>query len=160
LLGGLVAAPETFAAFGGDGPLNTDDHPTLEFEAPADRFRAALYFETLHTLMSSTGRIHVEAGPLARDRPPADAVRADGFAPTRGLPDGKEIERGVTVVTQPQEGEEQVDRWVLVGREFESDAGRTGLHRLTNDLTSPEEVREVATAFAGPGLVSRAPIKV
>jgi spermidine synthase len=160
LLGGLVATPETFAAFGGEGPLNTDDHPTLEFEAPADRFRAALYFETLHTLIAAPERIYVEAGPLASVAPPADALRADGFAPTRGLPDGRESTRGVTVVTLVREDTDQVDRWVLVGREFESDAARTGLFRAATDVKTADELRDLATAFAGAGLVSRAPTKV
>ncbi len=39
LFGGFLAGPEALAAFAGDGPLNTDDHPRVLFEAP----RATIY---------------------------------------------------------------------------------------------------------------------
>ena len=35
LYGGFLGGPEDLAAFAGDGPLNTDDHPRVLFEAPA-----------------------------------------------------------------------------------------------------------------------------
>jgi spermidine synthase len=160
LLGGLVAAPATFVQFGGDGPLNTDDHPILEFEAPADRFRPDYFSETVNALITASERLDLPLGPTAAETAPDAAVRADGFAPTHGLPTGRETLRGATVVTKPGGEGERIGRWVLVGREFDSGAERTGLYRIARDVPKPEETRDVATALAGPGLVSRSPIQV
>ncbi len=163
LLGGLIATPETFAAFGGDGPLNTDDHPILEFEAPADRFKPDYYFETLHTLIASSERLHLGTGaraPAATPPPDVATLRSEGFAPTRGVPEGPVVARGVTVVAAPKGDSDSIERWVLIGREFDLNGARLGLLRLADAVKTPEEARDAATALAGAGLVSRTPAKV
>jgi hypothetical protein len=163
LLGGLIATPETFAEFGGDGPLNTDDHPILEFEAPADRFKPDYYFETLHTLIASSERLHLGTGarpPAATPSPDLATLRSEGFGPTRGLPDGKVVARGVTVVAEPKGDGDSIERWVLIGREYDAAGVRLGLLRLADAVKTPEEARAAATALAGAGLVSRTPTKV
>jgi spermidine synthase len=163
LLGGLIATPETFAGFGGDGPLNTDDHPILEFEAPADRFKPDYYMETLHALISSSERLHLGTGarsPAATPPPDVATLRSEGFAPTHGLPEGQPVARGVTVVAAPKGDSDSIERWVLIGREYDAAGVRLGLLRLADAVKTPEEVRDAATALAGAGLVSRTPTKV
>jgi hypothetical protein len=160
LLGGLVAAPGTFVRFGGDGPLNSDDHPILEFEAPADRFRPDYYSETVNALITASERLDLPLGPTAAETTPDAAIRADGFAPAQGLPAGRETQRGATVLTKLGGEGEPIGRWVVVGREFDTGAERTGLYRIARDTPKPDETRDVATMLAGPGLVSRSPIQV
>lgn len=151
---GLIATPGDFAAFARTGPLNTDDHPILEFEAPGDRF-VTVFYETLGALITSSERTFLAAGPLMADSPALVEMAKDGLVAVRGLPGGDEARRGLTVLTRFREGsKEDISRWVLAGREHDEGTTSTGLFRLARALARPEELVEIATALAGSGTSS------
>ncbi len=71
LFGTFVAGPDALRRFSGDGPLNTDDHPIVTFEAPA-----AVYGEP----EPPWGRLL--AIIEGTDRDPADLLQLDARAPS------------------------------------------------------------------------------
>lgn len=157
---GLVTTPGDFDAFVRTGPLNTDDRPILEFEAPADRFVYAFY-ETMGALITSSERTFLPAGPGPEDSTAAVEIAKDGLSTSDGPPEGQEVRRGLTVLTRFRTGsQEDISRWVLIGREFDSGASTIGLFRLARTLARPDEHVEIATALAGTGMSSRNEITI
>ncbi len=157
---GLIATPRDFAAFARTGPLNTDDHPILEFEAPADRFGADFH-ETLGALIRSSERTFLPAGPLPSDSPALAEITKDGLSVLGELPSGEEVRRGLTVLTRFRKGSlESIRRFVLLGREFDDGTASTGLFRLARPLRRPEELVEIVTSLAGPGAATQSQISV
>lgn len=155
LLSGLAGGPNELARFAGSGPINTDDRPILEFEAPADRF-VTVFSENLGELLSASERTFLPAGPEPEAADSTSAIHADGFGLPRGLPEGSETRRGALVLTRVREGGEDISRWVLLGREFERRGGSaTALYRLAR-LPGPGEVADIAGSLAGArGVKSR-----
>lgn len=148
LLSGMVAGPAEIAAFAGEGPINTDDRPILEFEAPRDRFDS-IFFENLARLLSATEHTDLPAGPSPEISPAEVEIARDGLSLARGLPAGVESRRGITVLTRVRPGGEDFSRWVLVGREFESGEEATGLYRFARAPQALHEIEEIAASLAG-----------
>ncbi len=66
LFGGFLAGPEQLRAFAGDGPLNTDDHPRVLFDAPRTVYLPlAPAVERLLALVRSFGPEAADAVSLA-----------------------------------------------------------------------------------------------
>ncbi len=152
LLSGLVAVPADVAAIGGDGPINTDDRPILELEAPGDRFTAPL-MANLDQLLKRAERSFLPAR-LAPEVVPAEIeLAADGFALPRGLPPGSEARRGVMVLRYARPGGRDASRFLLLGREFEDGPAATGIWRLGRSAQGMDEVADVAAALAGPARI-------
>src|SRR5262249_42729634 len=137
ILSGLVSGPSDFQSFGGQGVLNVDDLPVLEFEAPADRFGTGFYGD-LTALLTSVEKTFLPGGPVAA--PTSGAFeQSNGFALPRGTPAGTEARRGILVATHYRPGGEDLARWALVGREIEEGGATTGLYRLARALARPDE---------------------
>ena len=161
LLGGLAAGPGELAAFAGPGPLNTDDRPLLELDAPADLFDQE-FPRTRAELVRPGAAVFLAAGPTADESAPEAEIVRDGFAEPRGLPAGAETRRGATVLTRAS-GAGEPQRWVLLGREFEEGtpaAGSTSLQWLVRPIGIPDELAELAGALAGPGSPSMTEVTV
>lgn len=150
IVAGLVVSPESLARFAGEGPINRDDRPLLEFEAPGDRFRASFY-ETLGSLLTAGGSLRLAAGPTPAEASAEDELRREGFACARGLPEGTETWRGVALVTRTRKGSDELNRSVLVGREFAAEGTETELFHLAGKLHRPDDEAELTLALAGPG---------
>jgi len=132
LLRGLSAGPEDAVTLAGRGPVNTDDRPVLEFEAPADRFEPS-FLPNLGALLTATDRTFL---PVAVSLPGP-------------FPAGREERRGATVLTRRRADSIELDRWVLLGAEFAAGEERTELFQLARKPKDLEEVRQVARALAG-----------
>jgi spermidine synthase len=145
LFAGLVASPESLAAFAGAGPINGDDRPILEFEAPADRFRADV-FATLGALLTASDRLRIAAG--------------DGVTIHPGRSGDVERWRGISVLTRTRRGSDELSRFVLLGTEFESEGTTVELDQLAGALHSRDDEGEVTLALAGPGAAERPAVTV
>jgi len=159
IFSGLVVPPSEFSRFAGEGPINTDDRPILEFEAPADRFSAD-FFGSLGGLLTFSERAHV---PTGNEEPPPDRagqLRSLGFDLPLGPPPGREVERGITVLTRARAGGSDLSRWALIGQAFEDRKARTGLYRLARPVQRPDELEDIAGSLAGSGQEERIPIAV
>ncbi len=159
LLGGLIAAPENFAEFARLGPVNTDDLPILEFTAPSDKFGAD-FFGTLKELLTFSERTFLPAGPSPEQSPAWKEIALDGFELPRGLPEGQEARRGVTVLTRFRQGGEDLSRWALTGREFESGDARDRPLQAAPPAREAGRVRRHRDLARGRGELSRLETKV
>jgi spermidine synthase len=155
IVAGLVVSPESLEHFAGAGPINRDDRPILEFEAPGDRFRASFY-ETLGSLLTASARLRLAAGPTPAEASAQDELRKEGFAFARGLPEGSETWRGVALLSRTRKGSDELSRSVLVGREFEAEGRTTELFHLAGRLHGPDDEAELTLALAGPGAAAGA----
>ncbi len=72
LFGGFIAGPEALAAFVGDGPLNTDDHPVAMYAAPRTVY--APLGPAAERLMALTGAMPRRAADSVALPPPAQAA--------------------------------------------------------------------------------------
>ncbi|MBI3767048.1 MAG: fused MFS/spermidine synthase [Deltaproteobacteria bacterium] len=135
LLEGFVLGPENIDAFVGGAPLNSDDHPVIELDAPRALFDETVLanFETLQRASEGARLPLAGAGDLAADfrlTPPAGFRRT--FSGLRN-----------TLAPAPLPGAIPV-RSALMNLEFEDDSGRriavlsergardrAGLERLT-----------------------------
>lgn len=143
LLTGFIAARGDLVAFAGDGPINTDDRPILELQAPADRFFTDPE-RVLNALLVGASDVFL----------PIDDPGPVGLDLSGGLPPGKETGRGAALFSAGSTSGE-VRRWILVGRRFEDEGGSTGLYRLHGRLDTPEEFRSLLSRLTGdPASVS------
>lgn len=149
ILRGFAGGPVETAAFAGEGPNNTDDHPILELEAPADLFDRDIP-KTVEALVGSHAEMFLSAGPTEEESSAASELARDGLAPMPGASLGRETRRGATVLTKLPATTEPL-RWVLLGRELEEGSATTDVYRLARPLGVDDEMEMIVKVLAGPG---------
>lgn len=157
ILSGLAMGPAELAAFGGAGPLNSDDRPRLELEAPVDLFEADS--EAALEALLQEREIFLPVAPVAGAETFASGAEADGFAITTQDADQSASRSGVTVLTRQPLGPEPI-RWVLLGRTLESRDATIDLAYLVRPLGIPDELEAIARTLAGDAPAAIAPIVV
>jgi spermidine synthase len=144
----LALGPADLASFAGEGPLNTDDRPILEFEAPADRFHNT-FLPNLQALLTATEATFLPAGPPARKVGAATMIAEAGFALPEGVPPGRETGRGALVQNGGLPDSRKLERWVLLGSRFADGNEGTGLFRLARRPRDGPEIQQIARYLAG-----------
>ena len=153
ILSGLAGGPEESGAFAGEGPTNTDDHPILELEAPADLFDRTQLSKTVEALVGKKREIFLTAGPTEGESPAVAELARDGFAPSPDAAAWRETRRGALVLTRlPAETDPL--RWVLLGRTFEGQADATEALWLARPLGIDDELGAIVKELAGVGAAS------
>lgn len=153
ILFGLVASPADVAGFAGQGPLNTDDRPILELEAPRDRFESTAD-ENLGRLLTATPRAFLPFGGSLEGDSLAEEIRRDGFGLPLGVPGEPPRGRGVTVLTRVRASGQGATRWVLLGTAFGRGIDDLALHAVLGAPADPRELPELAGLLAGGSRVA------